>query len=139
LGVVLGMAPARGLALAGLVQQLEAVLAHRLENEPARLRLANHALVDEARPDERRQRLPAGPANRGGALARESPGEDGEAREELLFVEWEQAVAPIDRRAQRALARGHVARALAGELERARHLLEQLARGIVARSRRREL
>ena len=51
----------------------------------------------------------------------------------------EQPVAPVDRRAQRALTRRQVARPLARELERARHRFEQLARGVVARPRRREL
>ena len=48
---------------------------------------------------------------------RAAAGEDGEAREERLLVGAEQVVAPVDRRAERLLAGGQVARAAGEEVE----------------------
>ena len=44
-------------------------------------------------------------------LEREACPEDGKVSEQLLLVRLEQLVAPLDRRVQRALSRGRVARA----------------------------
>ena len=138
-GVVLGVAAAPRIALTAPRQQLERKFADGLQHEVPRRSAPVGALVDEARSDERRQRFAAGSAYGGGARARESPGEHGKAREERLRFGSEQPVAPVDRRAQRALARRQVARSLAGERERPRYGVEQLLWGVVARPRRGKL
>ena len=138
-GVVLGVAAAPRIALAGPRQQLERKLADGLQHEVPRRAASVGAFVDEARSDERRQRLAAGSAYGGGTRARKPPREHGKAREERLLFGSEQPVAPVDRRTQRALARRQVARSLASERERARHGVEQLFRSVVARSRRSKL
>src|SRR3954453_17205893 len=120
LGVVLGVAAAVLLTRAGRVEQLERVLADGLEHDPPHLAVGVEPLVDEARPDERRERRPAGAADRGGARAAATAGEPGEAREPHLLPGGEQPVAPVDRGAQRALAGRQVARPLDRQLERAR-------------------
>jgi hypothetical protein len=85
---------------------LESVLAQRLEELVARLRPVvggrHERLVDEAREHvERRRRF--GVDGFGGGQG-EPALEDGEAREEVLLARVEERVAPVDHRAQRALA-----------------------------------
>ena len=86
--------------------------------------------------DERREGVEVGVADLLGSLEREAAGEDGEAREELAARGVEEVVAPLDRRAQRALALGRVARAARQQRERRVEALEQRARARGASSAR---
>ena len=65
------------------------------------------------------ERVEAGAGDGLGRLDRRAAGEHGEAREARLLGVAEQVVAPVDRRAQRLLARGRVAGAGAQRAERA--------------------
>ena len=108
--------------LVGFAARLEAferVGADRLEHREARLAvglflLAEHVAVDQRR--EARQEVVAAADGLGG-VERAAAVEDGEAREERLLVGAEQVVAPVDRRAERLLARGQVAWAAGEEVE----------------------
>ena len=82
-------------------------LADRLEHREPLAAAAQQAVVDERR--ERLEHVVAADRLRG--VEREAAGEDREPREEPARVVVEQVDAPLDRRAQRALALGDVARA----------------------------
>ena len=69
------------------------------------------------------------PQTASAAASVQPPCEDGEAREERLLVGAEQVVAPVDRRAERLLARGQVARAAGEEVEALLEPGEQRLRG----------
>src|SRR5438067_6692921 len=89
------------LGLTGLVKPLDRVLADRLQHpEAVALADANQALVDE-----RLERVKICVADCFRRLERAAAREDGEPSEELLLVLGQQLVAPLDRRAQRLLAR----------------------------------
>src|SRR5438105_3445358 len=83
-------------ALAELLQQLERVLANGLQHEPPHRAAGVNALAEQASPDERRQHLATGAADRTGARTREPPGEHGEAREDRLLAGGEQPIAPVN-------------------------------------------
>ncbi len=106
--------------LAARFEALEGVGADRLQHREARLAvglflLAEHVVVDERR--RGRSRRPSPPQTASAAGSVQPPCEDGEAREERLLVGAEQVVAPVDRRAERLLARGQVAWAAGEEVE----------------------
>jgi hypothetical protein len=91
-------------ALARLLQALERVLPDRLEHRETAVVGADEALVDE-----RLERLEAGGAHLLRRLERPAAREDAEPREQTLLLLAQQVVAPLDRRAQRALPFGRVA------------------------------
>ena len=117
---------------------LERVVADGVEHREARL--AALAAVDEAVVDERRQPVEEArhAADHLRVLERPAADEDREPREQPLLVLGEQRVAPVDRRAQRLLARRRVARAAAEHVEAA-EAREQRVRREELRPRRREL
>ncbi len=107
------------LRLAAGFEALEGVGADRLQHREARLAvglflLAEHVVVDQRR-EAGQETLVTADGLGGGERA--AAGEDGEAREECLLVRAEQVVAPVDRRAERLLARGHVPWAAGEEVE----------------------
>src|SRR5205085_10632099 len=101
----------------------ERVLANRREQPEPRLSVAAVPLADEALVDERRDRVerPADRlvvrAHRVCDLERAAAAEDAEPREQPLLGRVEQVVAPLDRRSQRPLPLGEVARAAGEETE----------------------
>ena len=118
---VLGVSSPDLVGLAACLESLERVRADRLEHREARLAVGLLLLAEQAVVDQRRQarQEPVAAADRLGGLERAAADEDGEAREQRLLVGAEQLVAPVDRRAQRLLALGQVARAAGEELEAA--------------------
>ena len=111
------------------------VLADRLEHQEAVVADRLH----EARVDEGFEavEIRAGDLLRG--RERERAREDGEAGEERLDGRIEEVVAPFDRRSQRALTLGRVARSAGQEREDGAESLEQPLGGEELRSRRGEL
>ena len=71
----------------------------------------------------------SGPQTASAACEREAADEDAELANSALRRRVEQVVAPADRRAQRLLALGRVARAGAEQVEPARQAVEDLGRG----------
>ena len=108
--VVVEMAITRRRLLAGLTKLHGRELADRLEHPEAGL--ASGRLVgDEARVEQRLQRRRHVRARVGDSLDRvegRATGEDGERAEDVRGRVVEEAVAPVDRRAQRALPLGEV-------------------------------
>ena len=90
---------------------------------PSRLPAAH----EQALGDEPVERVDAGAGDRLRRLDGGAAGEHREAREARLLVVVEQVVAPVDRRAQRPLAGGRVARARAERAERRVQALGDLA------------
>ena len=123
------------------LQALERVRADRLQHREARLAVGLFLLAEQAVVDQRREPgedvLAA--ADGLGGVERAAAGEDGEAREERLLVRAEQVVAPVDRRAERLLAGGQVARAAGEEVEALLEPREQRLRREQLRARGREL
>ncbi len=131
----LGVSPTEIVRLAGFVELLACVLANRLEHEEAVVADG----LEQAQVDERGESIELGVADllRGGE--RGAAREDGESGEELLACRVEEVVAPLDRRAERALALRRVAGA-AGQQGKSR--VEALEEGVHAeqlRARRRQL
>src|SRR5207302_8407972 len=102
----------------GLLEFFAGVFTDRLEHPVAIARVTHEALVDK-----RLERVDVRVCDAFRCLERATASEDGEARKELLLLGGQQLVAPLDRRAQRALPLGEIARA-AGEQREA--LLEPL-------------
>jgi hypothetical protein len=90
--------------LAGLLQPFHGVLADRLEHRKALRVPADEALVEQGS-----ERVELGLADSLGRVQREAAGEHTEPSEELLLSARAELVAPLDRRAQRALPLGQVA------------------------------
>jgi hypothetical protein len=107
---MLGMPQSHVVRVRRLVEPLECLLADRVEHAEAAAAPPPH----EALHDERLEDVELGVANGLRRAEREAAGEHRQPLEELLLVRPEQLVAPLDRRAQRALACRGVAR-LAGE------------------------
>jgi len=94
-------------------EPLRGVGAHGLEHQqPGRL-VRTSAAYQEALRDQPVEGVQVGAGDSLRRLDRGAAGEDPEAREARLLVVVEQVVAPVDRRAQRPLARGRVAWACA--------------------------
>ena len=91
--------------LARPLELLERVLAQRLEHPVAPCAGAHEAAVDE-----RSERVKLCVADGLGGLKRAAAREHGESCEQPLLLLGEQFVAPVDRRLQRLLAPGRVAR-----------------------------
>src|SRR5438874_12489648 len=127
------MAPAQLLLLAALRQPPARILADRLKHPEALIRVPEKALVHE-----RLQRVEIGVRDPLGRLEGAAAAEDGKAGEQPLLVFREEVVAPIDRRAQRLLARPGVASCLE-QIEPLRKTLEDLGRGEDARAGRGQL
>ena len=112
---VLAVAPAQGLRLARRLEQLRGVLADRLEHREAWLARRPPQRADEALVDERRKGLeyvePVPAADRLGRLECPAACEDGKPREQRRLVLAQEAVAPLERRAQRPLPTWEVLRA----------------------------
>ena len=87
------------------------------EARPPLCRLGSKQVLLEERLDAVQDVEPGLLGDELGAAQRETPDEDGEAREELLLLRVEELVAPVDRRAQRPLALGQTG---------TRHRLQQL-------------
>ena len=101
------VAPPKDLGLPGVLQTLERVSPDRLEHPEALAGVADEALHDE--------RLQGVEIRAGDPLRRlegAAAGEDGQAGEEALLSARQQVVAPLDRGAQRLLARLCVAATL---------------------------
>src|SRR5439155_15549286 len=105
---------------AAFSEPLDRVPANRLEHPEALVRVAHEALVDE-----RLQRVEIRACDVLGGPERAAAAEDGQACEQLLLVRVEQLVGPLDRRAQRLLARVCVPPALE-HVESRREALEDL-------------
>jgi len=121
--------------LARVAKALGRKLPDRLEH-PESLPLAH---ADEALVDERLQPVDVRAADRFGRLEGAAAAEDGKAGEQPLLVFREEVVAPIDRRAQRLLARLGVASCLE-QIEPLRKTLEDLGREFgVSKERVRQL
>ena len=101
-------------------EPLDRVLANRLQHPEALVRVAHEALVDE-----RLQRVEIGTGDVLGGIERAPAAEDGQVCEQVLLVRIEQLVGPLDRRAQRLLARVCVPPALE-HVEPRREALEDL-------------
>ena len=115
-------------------EALAGVRAHRFQHpEPGGsvFRVAAH---EQALGDEPVERVEAGAGDRLRRLHGGAAGEDREAREARFLVVAEQAVAPVDRRAQRLLAGGRVAWPCAETVERAAAGVWRSLRGRAARS-----
>ena len=97
------------------------------------------AAHEQALGDEPVERVDAGAGDRLRRLHGGAAGEHREAREARFLVVAEQAVAPVDRRAQRLLAGGRVARPCAESVERAVQACGDLCGGEQPATRRREL
>ena len=118
-----------------LVEPLERILADRVEHaEAAAAPPPNQALLDERLED-----VELGVAYGLRRVERKAAGEHRQPPEELLLVRLEQLVAPLDRRAQRALARRGVARGAGEERQAPVEPGEQLLRIEQREARRREL
>ncbi len=85
-------------------------------------------MADEALVDERLKRVEVGARDCLGSVECATAGEDGDAREELLLVVGEKVVRPLDRRAERELARFRIAAAFQ-EIEALGEPVEDLRRG----------
>ena len=110
---VLAVALAHDLGVGPRREPLGGVGAHGLEHQqPGRL-VRTSAAHQEALGDQPVERVQVGAGDGLRRLHGGAAGEDPEAREARLLVVVEQVVAPVDRRAQRSLARGRVARARA--------------------------
>src|SRR3712207_3250851 len=86
--------------LSGLRQQIDGVLADRLEHDEARLDTSPRLVADQAVVEQRRERyqdVEAFAADRLGGLEREAAAEDGDPSEQPLPVVIEKLVAPLDR------------------------------------------
>ena len=117
-----------------LCEPLDGELADGLEHpEPTVLP------CEEVPVGERDQRLAVAVAHRSCRFVRAAAREDAETVEEALLGFAEQRVAPLDRRAQRLLARRHVTGPARGELESAGQHRAQLRHGHLTRSRSSEL
>jgi hypothetical protein len=107
-------------------RQLARVLADQIEEPVAVARTPHHARVDERGEVVDRRPLTADGEP---SLAGEAAVEDRQAAQEVLRVGIEQLVAPVERRAHRALARGLVARSAGQHLETRVQAFEQLVGG----------
>ena len=116
------MAPAQGLRLARRLELLGGVLADRLEHRETWLSRRPPQRTDEALVHERREGLeyvePVPAADRLGCLERPTARKDGEPREQCSLVLAQEAVAPLERRAQRPLPTWEVLRATHQKFER---------------------
>src|SRR5687767_13007951 len=99
-------------------------LADRLEHPEASFAVRLLRLQDETLLDKGGELGQVRVTDRLSRLDRPAAGEDRKAGEQRLFALVEQAVAPLDRRAQRLLARRQIARAPGGELETMRQDVE---------------
>ena len=113
------------------VEPLGGVLVHRLEH-PVALAVED----DEALVDERLQRVEVGVAHLLGGVERAAAGEDRETAEQAPLVVGEQLVRPVERGAERLLARARVA-AAAQQVEAPAEPLEDLRRARARSSARR--
>ena len=138
---VLGVPAPDLVGLAARLEPLERVGADRLQHREARLAVGLLLLAEQAVVDQRREagQDARAAADRLGGLERAAADEDGEPREERLLVRPEQRVAPVDRRAQRLLARGQVARAAGEQVEALLEPGEQRLRREQLRARGRQL
>src|SRR5207302_7618328 len=105
------------------------VLANRLQHPEALAGVAEKALVDE-----RLQRVEIRARNLLRGLERGAAAEDGQLAEQALFHRVEQMMAPLNRRAQRLLARVGVP-STSEQVEPLRQAFEDLDRGEHARPR----
>ena len=116
------MAPAQDLGLTRGLEQLAGVLADRLEHREPGLAGGPAQRADEALVDERRQGLediePVLAADRLSRLEGPAAGEHGEPREERALVLVQEAVAPLERRPEGALASGQVVSPADEQVER---------------------
>ena len=110
------------LGLPRLLEPAHCVLADRLQHPEPIVCVAEKALVDE-----RLERVEIGVGHLLGVAERAAAGEGGEPGEGLLLGRCEQLVAPVDRRAQRALALGQVSGAAGQQRQALRQALEDLA------------
>jgi hypothetical protein len=138
-GEVLRVAHSHGVRLAARLELLDRVLPHGLEHREADGAGAPEVLVEQALGHERRNLRPAGVAHCGRAVDAAAAREHGQPCEQHLLVRLQELVAPVDRRAERPVADGEVACAVAGELQPSGEELEHLGRGVLTDPCGREL
>jgi hypothetical protein len=105
------VSPSQLRALAELVEPLARVLADRLEHAVAPLPVGPLLLADEVVLEQGLEVVEVGLADGFGGLQPAPAGEDREPREQRLLRLVQEPVAPVDRAAERLLARRQVTRA----------------------------
>ena len=118
---LVGVTRAKGGLLTGLDEALQPVLADRLEHEQALV----PDRLEQAEVDERRELAHGRFADRLSGLDREASREHREPGQQTAARLVEQLVAPLDRRAEGALALGRVAGAVGQERQRPLEPCEQ--------------
>ena len=116
------MTPSDRLSLTAGVETFSGELANRLEHPESLARAAKEALLDEGL-----ECVEAGVRHRLCRLERAAAGEHGQARERVLLFHAQQVVRPLDRRAERPLARERIPPS-PQEVEAPREPLENLPR-----------
>jgi len=141
-----GMGVLGGPRLAALGEALQGILADRLQHGEAQLAACARAALDQLLVEKRVQRVQQRGGERAHRVAQrlrglEGPasGEDSQPAKEQLLAEVEQAIAPLDGGAQRALALGQVAWAAREDRQPVVEPGQQHARGKQRRARRRQL
>ena len=124
--VVAAMAPVNLGSVLVAGQPFAGVLAHRLEHEQTVVWGGPEAAQEQLLVDQALQRVDIGAGDRLGGVGRGPAGEHREPAEGLAFGRVQEAVAPVDRCAQRLLTRGRIARAAAEHIQRARESAVQL-------------
>ncbi len=122
--VVLGMPPPKLLGIRRSSQRVGGELANRLQHPVAPVREANEALVHQ-----RLERVEVGITDVLGRLQRAAAREDGEPGEQPLLLLCQQVVGPLDRRSQRPLALGEIARSAGQQRQAMLEPFEDLRRG----------
>ena len=103
LQVMVGMPPSQRVAVGAAVHALGGVLPDRLEHRQACAAGGTVAALEEAIGHERLQRRARGSSDRRRGVEGRAAGEHSERNEGRLLLRGEQAIAPIDRRAQRLM------------------------------------